>query len=54
MMSRNFSNISVGVIKQMMTAFKPEGLTSADGKMIYAGGWGGGGGEEWGGGGWLI
>jgi len=36
MMSRNFSNISVGVIKQMITAFSPEGLTSADGKMIYA------------------
>jgi hypothetical protein len=39
MMSRNFSNISVGVIRQMTTAFSPQGLTSADGRMVYAGGW---------------
>lgn len=36
MMQRNFSNISVGVIKQMTTAFGDKGLLSHDRKMVYA------------------
>ncbi|WIA31163.1 hypothetical protein OEZ86_001173 [Tetradesmus obliquus] len=36
MMRRNFSNISVGVIEQMVTAFGPQGLLSADKRVVYA------------------
>lgn len=36
MMTRNFSNISVGVMRQIATAFGPRGLLSSDGRVVYA------------------
>lgn len=37
LMTRNFSDISPGVIRQIASAFAPEGLATADGRARYAG-----------------